>query len=313
MGRKRDITPEVPFRVAYTARGARVSRFRIAPGENPLRTHGSESLASPAPSFALAVAGRAFEVFPCPLRCPKAPPRCAWSSSAIPDGFLGACSARLMSPPDGPPVPSPRCVAFAAEAAASSSSTPCKHAASVADHPSTSPRLLLEVPLRRCSVRTVHSQPDDERLAFGPLVPPRDRVPPSWFLTTSTACSGPTARALLQPAADPGVHRVACCERLHRPSPEGAGLPARPPRFPRCTHPAKISPLAAPPHSPSPPKRRCSRQGATPMPFTRSAPRLRAPPAGCVVHRGVLPDPARLRGLAPRTGLLPPSAVSSDR
>jgi hypothetical protein len=194
---------------------------------------------------------------------------------------------------------------------------PCRRRASTpstwADHPSTSPRLLLEVPLRRCSVRSVHSQPDDKRLAFGPLVPPRDRVPSTWFLTTSTACSGPTVRALLQLAPDPGVHRVSHCERLHRPSPEGACQPARPPRSRDALTPRRSSPLAAPPHSPSPPKRRCSRQGATPLPFTRSAPRMRAPPEGCVVHRGVLPDPARLRGLAPRTGLSPPSAVASDR
>jgi hypothetical protein len=56
-----------------------------------------------------------------------------------------------------------------------------------------------------------------------------------------------------------------------------------------------------------------SRRGAPSMPFTWLAPRLPTPPEGSILHRGVLPDQARLRGLSPRTGLLPPSAVSSDR
>jgi hypothetical protein len=79
-------------------------------------------------------------------------------------------------------------------------------------------------------------------------------------------------------------------------------------------YPAKIAPHSQRlPHSPSPPKRRCSREGAPPLPFTLSAPRLRSPPESSALHRGVLSNPARLRGLVPRTGLSPPSTVSSDR
>jgi len=37
-------------------------------------------------------------------------------------------------------------------------------------------------------------------------VPPASHVPPSWFRTTSTACSTLPAAGLLHPATDPGVH-----------------------------------------------------------------------------------------------------------
>jgi hypothetical protein len=45
-------------------------------------------------------------------------------------------------------------------------------------------------------------------------------VPPSWFLTTSTVYSGIAAQVLLQPAADPGVHRVSCPSPPARPLPK---------------------------------------------------------------------------------------------
>ena len=211
-------------------------------------------------------------------------------------------------------VPYGFCAAFDAEVAASSRRHCVATMSPVADHSSTSSRLLLEVPLRRCSVRSVTSQPDDKRLVFVSLVPPRDRVPPSWFLTTSTACSGPTARALLQLAADPGVHHVS---RNRPPSPtlSRRSWPASTlAAFPVMHSPREDrSPFAAPPHSPPAPKSGCSRKGAPPLSFTWLASRLRPPPEGCVIHRGVLPNLARLRGLFPRTGLLPPSAVASDR
>jgi hypothetical protein len=48
---------------------------------------------------------------------------------------------------------------------------------------------------------------------LGPVLPHTVRVPPTWSLTTSTACSLGARAGLLHPATDPGVHRVSAPRR----------------------------------------------------------------------------------------------------
>jgi hypothetical protein len=110
-----------------------------------------------------------------------------------------------------------------------------------------------------------------ERRGAGPSASSCHRgglVPPSWFLTTSAVYSGPTARALLQPAADPGVHRVS------RPPPLHDGRSRRSCRTAagRCAFPTAHTPLEDAPclqrrlRSPGTRERR-SREGAAPVPL----------------------------------------------
>jgi hypothetical protein len=147
------------------------------------------------------------------------------------------------------------------EIAAQPPPTPCEHGIS-----ERRPSVDLVAPPPRGSPPSVlrSFRPLPARQVKSPgLRPPRairgSPVPSSWFLTTSTTCSGTTARALLQPAADPGVHRVSRCGRLHPRSPKRR-WPARPRRFPRCTHPAKILPIrsASLAHARALPPCRCS-------------------------------------------------------
>jgi len=70
-------------------------------------------------------------------------------------------------------------------------------------------------------------------------------VPSSWFRTTSTVSSGPTAQALLQPAADPGVHRVSRPAILHPGSRRNQLGQRTRARASRRTHPSKMLPAGS--------------------------------------------------------------------
>jgi hypothetical protein len=139
-------------------------------------------------------------------------------------------------------------------------------------------------------------------------------VPPSWFLTTPTVSSGPTARALLQPAADPGVHRVSPTRAPASRTPEGAARPVSTCPFPTAHTPLEDSPcwqclLRSPRH----PKATRSREGAPSLPlygWHRCCARCPEAPR---FHSGVFSLRIRLRGFPPPAGLSPPSAVSSSR
>jgi len=209
----------------------------------PLRERGSGSLAFPAPSFALAVTSRASEVFPCAQIHPEGRFALPRGFSTIPDGIprvFAACSNASARADHLIPLRSllaPR--AGAAKPELSPARMQIRGLASSGDSVVSPPR----GPLHRFSVSTVYSRmPCRNRTPFGPAAPTAwDHVPPSWFLTTSTVFSGLTVRALLQLAADPGVHRVSLSLRLHPHSPEG-GAPARRGRSPRCSHPSKMLP-----------------------------------------------------------------------
>lgn len=113
-----------------------------------------------------------------------------------------------MSPPGRPPEPSASSASPPAREIDVSARAMLMLGLAASTHPSTSPRLLLEVPLRRFSVQSVHSRLMPKHPPSAPSCHRGSLVPSSWFLSTSTSSSGLTARALLQPAADPGVHRV---------------------------------------------------------------------------------------------------------
>jgi hypothetical protein len=139
-------------------RGSQVSR---RPGslqvKMPLRMHGSELLAFPASSLTLAVASRVFEAFPCARRARRP---IALHRVSPPFLMASPVSLRPARVATGRP-PEP----FASSASSSTlrpMPSPFRYHASVAlpcaDYPSTSSCLLLEVPLRRFSVRSVHSR-----------------------------------------------------------------------------------------------------------------------------------------------------------
>lgn len=95
-------------------------------------------------------------------------------------------------------------------------------------------------------------------------------VPPSWFLATSTVFSDLAVQALLQPAADPGVHRVSCVALpagfswIVRVPQVGVGhsRDAFTPR--RCSLPTAVPSLTA-----SSPKGRCVTLGPCPLAVSR--------------------------------------------
>lgn len=101
------------------------------------------------------------------------------------------------------------------------------------------------VPLRRFSDRFVHSRSSRRNAgSSAPSCQGGGLVPPSWFLATSAVFSEPAVRALLQPAADPGVHRVSrpelpanCSRRSRRP------MNTCP--FPAAPHPSKMLPAGS--------------------------------------------------------------------
>lgn len=96
-------------------------------------------------------------------------------------------------------------------------------------------------PLRRFSVQRVYSRCAPKCSPLAPSCHRGSLVPSTWFLSTTTACSVLTTRALLQPAADPEVHRVS------------PGFPPAPPlprelrpawwfRFPTMHSPREVAP-----------------------------------------------------------------------
>jgi hypothetical protein len=258
------------------------------PRLKPLRTRSSSSLAFAAPPFALTVASRAFEVFLHPGRhqsddlAPHVPPPSLTDSVGHP-GHPGV-STRVDHPDPceiGP--------YSYAEATAATSRLADANACTAwgCSHPAASPHLSLEVPLRRFSAPAVHS-----RLCMPRHAHPSARsshragpVPPSWFLTTSTASSGITMRALLQLAADPGVHRVSRWS-----APARLVLTKRTPRQNATTDPhdaltpRRYSPPSAPDSLTTPPRRAAChanlcpravlRRGTSDAPGCASAPRV---------------------------------------
>jgi hypothetical protein len=76
-----------------------------------------------------------------------------------------------------------------------------------------------------------------------PTVPPASRVPPSWFLTTSTVCSAQWVAGLLHPAASQGFAAFQVSPPSAPPESDGGG---RGPSPRRGSHPTKISPRQQP-------------------------------------------------------------------
>lgn len=184
----------------------RVSRRSDESRADASRVRGSGSSAFPAPSLTLTVAGRVFEVFPCAPGRPKAVPvlpRFGPPSLADPPRHRGL---RGRERPADHPNPLRSLLA------------PHAGAANLAGPHECRPSVSFIRRLRRvsssgsppsCSVSAVHSQRPVETGHLRPSGAIRPGpVPPSWFLATSTVSSSRTVRALLQPAADPGVHRV---------------------------------------------------------------------------------------------------------
>ena len=168
-----------------------------------------------------------------PLTRPEDPVARASSSSTIPGGFLVACSARPMSPSDGPPV-------FLTDSVLPSTlKSPPAHADTVLPQ---CPRLL-----------TIHRPRRVSSSRFPSVGAPFDPSHPN--PTTSAWSSYPSyhREIVFRPRGFSPPRRLApdrrrehCCsslptlgfttfpatDRLHRPSPEGAGLPARSLRSP---------------------------------------------------------------------------------
>jgi len=169
-------------------------------------------------------------------------------------------------------------------------------------------------PLRRFSVQSVHSRRAPKHSPSAPSCHRGSLVPSAWFLSTSTAFSGLTVRALLQPAADPGVHRVSLDLPPAPATPERVTGQRDRSRFPRCTHPAKILPISsAVSRSPHHPRMERSREAGPSMPSHGRHPCRAVLPGGFERHSGVFSPRVRLRGVVPLTGLSPPSTVASDR
>lgn len=169
-------------------------------------------------------------------------------------------------------------------------------------------------PLRRFSVQSVHSRPCTEAHAIGPLVPPREScsvhvvsLHRDGFLRTYGAN---IVAARSRPWGS------SCCPwpPTCPVAPERAvGQRARP-RFPRCTHPAKMLPANSAFLAHRSVRRRCVH--ARPLPPCRLHGRHRCRtllPRGFERSVGVFSPRVRLRGFVPLAGLSPPFAVSSDR
>jgi hypothetical protein len=113
---------------------------------------------------------------------------------------------------------------------------------------------------------------------FGPTLPRVGRIPSPRFLTASTACATRKLAGLLQPAADPGVHRVLLHPRLRYRSRDRTSPPV--------LHPPELSPPSA--ASPASPQARSSSSFPTHRSVRRDLEAL--------LHRGVrsptLPLPA---------------------
>jgi hypothetical protein len=169
-------------------------------------------------------------------------------------------------------------------------------------------------PLRRFSAQSVHSRQVPKRLSSAPSCHRGSLVPSAWSLSTSTAFSGLTVRALLQLAADPGVHRVSLTRPPAPATPERATGQRDRLRFPRCIHPAKMLPTrSAVPCSLRHPKMSRSRKAGPSMTFHGRHPCRAVLPKGVERHSGVFSPRVRLRGVVPLVGFSPPSTVSSDR
>jgi hypothetical protein len=125
---------------------------------------------------------------------------------------------------------------------------------------------------------------------------PRSPVPSSWFLTTSTASSALRVAGLLHPAADPGVHRVSACSCPRSEDRDTGGFPAMQVRTPRRS-----------------PRRQPVRVTASvaSLPFAaRSPPRLAWFPLPVADPSRWEDRERRLRGLAPSSSLVSPTAVA---
>lgn len=90
--------------------------------------------------------------------------------------------------------------------APSSSNRPCVHSPSL--DPTRRPDQTRPQTRRRSALAEACLRGTGRSLSRGPTVPPASDVPPSWFLTTSTAYSTRPTAGLLHPAADLGVARV---------------------------------------------------------------------------------------------------------
>jgi hypothetical protein len=280
----------------------------------PLRAHGSESLAFPAPSFALAVAGRAFEDFPCSRWRPRAPSR---FRSVPPPSLVAsaACSRPVDVATDRPPEPS---------ASSASPSSP---------RPSPLPRdpaqarfpvaLTIRRPRRVSSSRFPSAGspldpstpgPAPKRWTFGPLVPPRGsrsaRVVShhlDGFLRTDGAS---TVAARSRPWGSPCFSDTLPCTVLLSREPPGQRDRARShgaltPR--RCSPPAVPPPLTAPPEGAAF-TRRCSL-----LAVSRGGTAAARRPGASRFTVAFSPPRVRLRGLVLPAGLSPSFAVASDR
>ena len=220
-------------------------------------------------------------------------------SPAIAGSFHNVCSATrsLPTPKPLPPLPaSPEGVAF------TSTIRRLRRVSSSRSPPSV--------------LRSVRPLPTSRRNAVpsAPSCQRESHVPSSWFLTTSTASSGLTARTLLQPAADPGVHRVSTTRSPAPDRSRESSLASMNAPVPTAHSPREVSPcpqrLLRSPHHP-----RVVRH-ARPLPpcrFTRWHPHCARGPRALRFTGAFSPPRSRLRGLVLLTGLSQSSTVASDR
>jgi hypothetical protein len=208
-----------------------------------------------------------------------------------------ASSASPLTPKPLPPLPaSPEGVAF---------TSTIRRLRRVSSSRSPPPVLRSVRPLPTLRRNAVPSAPSCHR---------ESHVPSSWFLTTSTASSGLTARTLLQPAADPGVRRVSTTRSPAPDRSRESSQASMNASVPTTHSPREVSScpqrLLRSPHHP-----RVVRH-ARPLPpclFTRWHRCCARCPRASRFTVAFSPPRVRLRGLVLLTGLSPSFAVASDR
>jgi hypothetical protein len=96
------------------------------------------------------------------------------------------------------------------------------------------------------STSSTASTPNDVAIAFGQLESTSQRVPPTWFLTTSTVYSAKEFPGLLHPGTERGSPRFQPQPPLASRPPKRTRASGRPQLFPlRPSHPSKKSSLGS--------------------------------------------------------------------
>jgi hypothetical protein len=274
--------------------------------------NGSESLAFPASSIALAVTDRAFEAFPFITGRPR-PPAAHEGSPTVSDGLPLANPARGRVATPARPPGSLRAVSIATP-----ETSACRtHHPKVVHSPDASVvpgACLLEVPSTGSPLDIVYSRHPTEVRYLWPT-PARASVSfrPRGFSPPRRLAPMSAVWTLLQSTAGRGVHRIL-----------DDGPPAPPDRGPLTSTTASflryVTPLEDAPRqqharrSRRSPKRTPSHAVATPSPSTDVASVTVASGANAdALSTWFCPLRARPRGLAPLAGLWLPSAVADDQ